>query len=345
MKLNEKSLWQNIKSEEYYPVYLIKGGEGYLKQKYANLLADSVVPAGLWGFNYHKLDGDKTSVEEIADCAMALPAMCEKTCVLIHDFDFASLSESEKDTMTELFSDPNETCVLVFWQDTRSFPSKTKAQKELLKLIEKNGAVVDLDSRSHGDLVKFIGSECKKQGKAISYRAAEYFLETVGEDMSNLVNEIDKVCNYAADEITEKHIDEISTKSLESTAFKMIDALMAGDYQSVFSSLSILFEQKQEPMMILGALVSTYTDMYRAKIVSKAGERPAVLKDYFPQAYKSDFKLKNAVRRSSGFSVGTLRASLELLGEADKKLKSTSEDSKIVLEKLLVELGEVRRNA
>ena len=67
------------------------------------------------------------------------------------------------------------------------------------------------------------------------------------------------------------------------------------------------------------------------------------LKKLFPQAYKSDFKLKNAFRRAGRFSMPALRKSLELLAAADTKLKSTSEDHRTVFEKLMIELALARR--
>ena len=96
-------------------------------------------------------------------------------------------------------------------------------------------------------------------------------------------------------------------------------------------------------MMILGSLVSTYSDMYRAKVVAHEGGQQRDLKKLFPQAYKSDFKLKNAFRRAGRFSMPALRKSLELLAAADTKLKSTSEDHRTVFEKLMIELALARR--
>ena len=344
MKFNERDLWKNIKSGDFLPVYLIKGSEEYLKQKYAKLIADSVVPAGLEAFNLHRLNGDDTDIEEIVIAAEALPAMCDHSCVLVHDFDFSSLSDTDRDALISFFKDAPDTCVMVLWQDTKAFPQKTKKQKELLKAVEKAGAVVDLDGRSHGDLIKYVMSECKKQERTIDYGTAAYLVDNVGDDMSRLNNEISKLCNYADALITEKAIDEICVKSLESTAFKMVDALMDNKFDSVFQSLSILFEQRTEPAMILGALISTYVDMYRAKVCMKAGEQPSYLKSCFPNAYKSDFKLKNAFRRCRKFSMESLRQSLEILAAADTKLKSTSEDARTIFEKLMVELAKVRKS-
>ncbi|MBQ1550158.1 MAG: DNA polymerase III subunit delta [Clostridia bacterium] len=343
MKLNEKTLWKNIKSQEYLPVYLLKGSEPYLKLNYANLLAGSVVPAGLEVFNYHKLDGETVTMNELVECVEALPAMCERTCVLVHDLDFEKLSDPDREALVDLLSDAPDTCTLIFWQDTVGFPQKTKKMKELLALIDEAGAVVDLDARSRQDLVKFVVTECGKSGRVISAYTAEYLIDNVGEDMSNLVTEIEKLCNFAEREITQADIDSVCIRSLEATAFQMIDALLDNQFDRVFQALGILFDMKTEPMMILGALVSTYSDMYRAKVVAHEGGQQRDLKKLFPQAYKSDFKLRNAFRRAGRFSMPALRRSLELLAEADTKLKSTSEDHRTVFEKLMIELALARR--
>lgn len=343
MKLNEKTLWKNIKSQEYLPVYLLKGNEPYLKLNYANLLAGSVVPAGLEVFNYHKLDGETVTMNELVECVEALPAMCERTCVLVHDLDFEKLSDPDREALVDLLSDAPDTCTLIFWQDTVGFPQKTKKMKELLALIDEAGAVVDLDARARQDLVKFVVTECGKSDRVISVYTAEYLIDNVGEDMSNLVTEIEKLCNFAEREITQADIDSVCIRSLEATAFQMIDALLDNQFDRVFRSLGILFDMKTEPMMILGALVSTYSDMYRAKVVAHEGGQQRDLKKLFPQAYKSDFKLRNAFRRAGRFSMPALRKSLELLAEADTKLKSTSEDHRTVFEKLMIELALARR--
>lgn len=343
MNLNEKTLWKNIKSQEYLPVYLLKGNEPYLKLNYANLLAGSVVPAGLEVFNYHKLDGETVTMNELVECVEALPAMCERTCVLVHDLDFEKLSDPDREALVDLLSDAPDTCTLIFWQDTVGFPQKTKKMKELLALIDEAGAVVDLDARTRQDLVKFVVTECGKSDRVISVYTAEYLIDNVGEDMSNLVTEIEKLCNFAEREITQADIDSVCIRSLEATAFQMIDALLDNQFDRVFRSLGILFDMKTEPMMILGALVSTYSDMYRAKVVAHEGGQQRDLKKLFPQAYKSDFKLRNAFRRAGRFSMPALRKSLELLAEADTKLKSTSEDHRTVFEKLMIELALARR--
>ncbi len=343
MKFDVKDIRQDIKTGDLKPVYLIKGDENYLKQKYANLLADSVVPAGLEAFNFHRLKGEDTNPEEITTCVEALPAMCERTCVLVHDFDFDGLNETGREQLVALLSDLPDTCVLIFWQDTKGFSTKTKLAKEMLALIDKNGAVCELNKRDQRELIQFVFSECKKHERNIDADTAAYLVNSVGDDISNLLNEVQKVCAFTSETIKESDIDAVCIKSVEATAFQMIDSLLVNNFDAAFLDLKILFEQKTEPTMILGALVSTFVDMYRVKLCQETGHNLSELKNAYPTAYKNDFKLRNAANRAKKYSLKNLERSLEILGKADFKLKSSFDDNQIVFEKLLIELAKARK--
>ena len=95
--------------------------------------------------------------------------------------------------------------------------------------------------------------------------------------------------------------------------------------------------------MIMGALVSTFVDMYRVKLAQETGHKPSDLKSVFPVAYKSDFKLRNAAKRAERYTLKSLERSLEILSRADFKLKSIFDDNRIVFEKLLIELAKARK--
>lgn len=93
--------------------------------------------------------------------------------------------------------------------------------------------------------------------------------------------------------------------------------------------------------MILGTLISAYVDMYRVKLALVAGEKAEYPAQFFN--YKGrEFRLRNAARDANTLSVEELRRCLDLLGTADRALKSGTSDEKTVLERLLVQLSGVR---
>lgn len=341
MKLNEQGLRKAISGGSFLPVYLIIGDENFLKQHYANQIAKKVVPKGLETFNLHYLSEENASADEIASCVESLPMMCEQTCVLVHDYDFDGANDGEKNKIIELLSDLPKTCVLIFWMDNKGFSTKKANSKEIQKLIDKNGAIAEIKKRNSNDLVALVLSGAKKRGCDMTQEDATYFISLVGNDMNTLLNELDKLCAYSNGNVTKKKIDTVAVKTLEATAFQMVDALLVKSFDSAFELLDTLLVQKTEPVMISGALISAYVDMYRAKVVLESGNNMSVLKNAFGTQYKSDFRLRNASSRSKKMTKSQLSQCLEHLSVADVKLKKTNEDNRVIFEQLMIKLARV----
>lgn len=345
---DEKKLWDSIRTEQYERVYLIKGPEQYLKQKYVALLEERVVPAGLETFNVHKLKGEDTSLSEISDCVEMLPVMSPRTLVLVHDFPFADLDEFGGKQMEQILSDLPETCVLVFWQDTAPVSAKKDWEKELMKAFRRAGMVCNLTARAGRDLVSFVMSEGKKRDRRIDSKTASYLIEYVGTDMANLLSELDKVCSTVDTEVRKADIDRVCIQSLDTTTFKMVNDIAENRFDSAYRSLTLLFDMRTEPVMIMGSLVAGYMDLYRAK-VCKAEKKPCQsMIELFPAGYgtrEKGFRAEKAYRNCDRYSMEQLRTALEILARADRKIKTRFDDSKIVFEQLLVELWEAFKKA
>ena len=111
-------------------------------------------------------------------------------------------------------------------------------------------------------------------------------------------------------------------KSVEATAFDMVKALLRGKYADAYGMLDALFAQKTEPVMIAGALISSYIDMYRAKAALASGERVEAVAQAFN--YKGrEFRLRYAAQDASRLTLAQLGTCLDILSEADEALKST----------------------
>ena len=90
--------------------------------------------------------------------------------------------------------------------------------------------------------------------------------------------------------------------------------------------------------MISGVLASAWADIYRMKVAGAAGENVSAVTAAFPAYKGKDWKLRNAARDASRLSVATLRAGLDVLAEADRRLKFTSADNRVVLEETAARL-------
>ena len=160
--------------------------------------------------------------------------------------------------------------------------------------------------------------------------------------MNLLLGELEKLCNYKqSGEIQKADIEAVAAKSLEANVFDLSKALVAGNCARALMLLQKLLSEKERPEMILGTLISAYVDMYRVKLALVAGEKAEYPAQFFN--YKGrEFRLRNAARDANTLSVEELRRCLDLLGTADRALKSGTSDEKTVLERLLVQLSGVR---
>lgn len=342
-QFNEETLKKQIKSGEFSRVYILYGNEGYLKQHYANTICSKTVSKDFEDFNLKKLDGKETSLNEIYDCVSSFPMMSDYTCTLIKDFpltDYIGEKGKIDKEFESIITDVPETSVLVFWMDTVEVDEKSSKWSKVLKMIDGVGACAKIDKRTRSALEKLIISSAAKKDCALSRENANYMINLVGEDMSTLQNELHKVCSYVGSgEITRTDIDKTVIVSVEAKIFQLSRMIVRGEADNAFENLSNLFKLREEPVIILSVLSKAFVDMYRVKAIKEKGLSYSKLSEDFPSAYKGrSFVLDNAANDASKYTVTQLKNALNLLSDADRRLKSTNEDAKIVLEELILRL-------
>ena len=302
-KITEQKLKEQIKNKDFSALYFLYGEESYLVKHYASKIAEGAVPKGMEAFNLHLLDGEKTTPDEIFEKAETMPMMAERVCVSVKDMDLASLGQKELDKIYEIIKDVPETCVLIFWYSADNDDKKSAKWKSIIKKFTDSADVFEAAKMSQSQLASLVKRMAKKQGCEISDADAAYLAGLTGGDMNTLFSETEKLCFYAqGGEITREKIDEIAVKSVEASGFDLVKAIAAGKSEKAFSVLNLLFSQKTEPVMILGAIIGSYCDMYRVRAA------------------------KN------------IKRCLQILWDCDALLKSSRTDNRLALEETVVKL-------
>ena len=102
---------------------------------------------------------------------------------------------------------------------------------------------------------------------------------------------------------------------------------------------TLLF-QREEPVMLLGAIASAYVDLYRARAAADSGESAMALGPVFDYG-RMEFKLRNAARDCRRYTLAQLRRCLDALADADAALKGSRTPPRVVLEKMMAELMQI----
>lgn len=340
-QLGETELKKQLASGELSSLYLIGGEEKYLVKRSAGRILKKAAGEPFPEFNRNEFESG-AAVDSIADAALALPFFAEHKYVFVSDFNVEEKDAVELQKLYELLESVPETTTLVLWYPTLEFDGKKSAKwKKLLKTAEDKGSLLLCGRRTVQELQKLLLREAEKAGCVLSRRDADRILEYAGHDVTQLLNEMEKLCSYAlgqgGGEITAGMIEELVPKTTETTVFLMSDALVAGNYERAYSLLDTLLYQSEEPIMILGALSSAYVDLYRVKTAAAGGLTYSDAAAYGEYRGK-EFRLRNADRSARNITSEALRQSLSLLLEADSALKGSRLEGRIVLEKLIARL-------
>jgi len=334
--ISQEECKRQLKANELARLYVVCGRESYLKQHYAMQLAQAAVEETLRDFNFHRFEGN-VDLDTLVQAVEAVPLGSERSCVLVRDFPLESMA-TDKDFLNFLAELPQHV-VLIFWQDTAEF--KPKKSKPLLAAISAGGFAVELNAPDAAQVLRLVAAGVKARGCAIDRPTAEYFVQAVGSELNLLQNELDKLCAYAAGAITRAHIDEVCIKSVDAKSFDMVKAVAAGNGGAALALLEELFTQRVAPQMLLGSLVANYVDIFRACMALCSGKRaddPAKLFDYKGKA----FRLQNAGRMAAKMKPEQIKHSLALLAQADRRLKNSSMDNRLVMEQCVIGLLKAR---
>ncbi len=336
--IDEKTLKEQIKSDNFSNVYMIYGEESYLKEHYVSKLKNAVVDSAFADFNLHEYEGKNTSITDILQDAEMLPMMSEYSFLLVHDYPIDK-SSSDMDELKNFFKDVPDTCVLVFWFDSIVVDAKKNSKwNTVIKNFSKAGSVICLDKRSENELIKLIVNYAKKKGCVIDNSNASYLVSVVGNDIKTVFNELDKICAYAnQSEISRDIVDKLATKSLQARVFDLSKNILNGNSDGAYTILNSLIAQKESEIAILSVIASCYVDMYRVKCAKSAGESELDVAKYYP--YKNrEFLLRNAARDCRNLSFDALRQAIDILSQADEMLKSSSIGPRIILEETIAKL-------
>lgn len=337
--LFEEIIKKDLSVGNFAPVYILFGNDSYLKKLYFDKLCDSTYGGDPF-FNLLKFDRD-LELQDVYDAVMQYPMMSDTKCVAITDFDIEGASKDDFDKFCAIINEVTDGTTLVIRFDAEDFDFKKSSRaKKLMTTAEKlGGKVIALNRRTLPQLAKTLTETAKKRGCTLSDKNARYLIETAGDDLATLKNEIDKLCAFAdSGEITKETIDFVSIKTSDASVYDYVKEVLSGKVSTALKMLSTMFYSRMEPMIILYTIASTYVDIYRVYTARKEGLNNGAVADKFGYKNKA-FVLDRASAHLKNMDAKKLALSFKVLLDTDKALKSFGSDAAIILEQMTVKLS------
>src|SRR5690606_13469871 len=94
--------------------------------------------------------------------------------------------------------------------------------------------------------------------KILERKGAQRLVEMAGTNLTLLLSELEKMSLYLGsdEEITIELIEQMTSRTLEQDAFKMLQSYLDGDVSSALSVYYDLIRQKEEPVALTALLAS-----------------------------------------------------------------------------------------
>src|SRR4051812_2130874 len=287
-------LIKDLKNRKYKPIYLLHGDEPYFIDQVSDYIEQHLLPEAEKGFNQTVLYGKDTDIMTVLGAAKRYPMMADYQVVLVkeaQDMKWGNDSDDKKaiNPLLNYLENPLPSTILVFCYKYGKFDKRKKAYKA----IEKSGLIFESGGLYDNKVPGWVEAYLTERGYRINQQASLMLAEYLGNDLSKIANELDKLMlNVAAgQEITLKHIQDNIGISKEYNVFELQTALAKKDALKANQIINY-FEAnpKANPIvLVLGNLNNFFSkvlvyhyvrDKSPQNLAREIGVSPYFIKDY-----------------------------------------------------------------
>ena len=319
---------QDIKQHTFKRIYCLYGEEEYLKRSYKNRLIEAI--SGDDTMNVSRFSEKEAEIPAIIEAAETMPFFADYRLVIVED---SGLFKREADKLVEYLDHVPETTVIIFAE------SQMDKRSRLYKKVNTVGCAVEMTKQSEKELQTWILRILKQEGKQISGRAMELFLEMAGDSMENIRMELEKLISYMGDRegIMPEDVQALCTPQISGQIFDMIGAVAARRQQEALKLYYDLLTMKEPPMRILFLIARQFNQLLQVKeAAAKTRDKAAIAKACGLNPYVAGKMMSQAVN----FSRETLLSYLEQCVQTEEDVKTGRLADRLAVELLIVQFSQ-----
>lgn len=339
--MNWSELYDEWKNGKIRPVYLFSGEEEYVKESAIQRLRGMLLPPGLETLNETVLNDPAAAT--LIEAAETLPFMSDKRLVLVKDLSLlmsgkaGKEADSDAERLSQWLENPPQDCVVVFY-----LHGEGDGRKKLFAAIAKKHAAVKFDLLEDKEIGKWIAGQLKKEGKKMEPAAVAELTFLAGRGLSRLSGEVEKLRAYVQDRpmITPEDVRAVVSPSLESSVFRLVDAVIDRDLQTAGQLLTLLIEQGESTLGILAMLTRQVRFMAYMKAMREEGQPMATIEKTLAMNHYGAQRTERQIRR---FSTETLMQAYQMCVDADFSVKSGQARDRAALDRIIFLLARLEK--
>ena len=321
--------------------YLFYGEEAYLKQHYLQALRNAVLPdPALATFNHIRLDADSYSLDALEKALESPPMFNPCKLVEVHELAFSACTEEEIEKLLALCRAYQQDVGIVtvfFCEEGELDAGLPNRPTKLFKQLSEVLFTVAFPKETPARLCRWIGQHFAAEQIAVTPACAEQMLAYCGRDMCVLSSEMEKLTAYLKShgekELQPEYIPLVCAHNLEYDTFDFANAILDGNLTRAFEIFADLKAQQQKAELIFGSISRVYCDLARVRTLLDAG---AGQSEIAQQLGMHSYKVQLYQRKCEKTNLVKLVRAVDLCQQTDVKLKSSSIDPYILMERLMI---------
>lgn len=332
-----ESLKKEIKNDVLRNIYLFYGPEEYLIKYYCKYIREQFFKEGLQDINYLVLEGSNATVGAIIEFCDSFPFLANKKILIVKNSNVFKTkkakgnSESSMEILLDYFSHIPEYIHIIFVEGT-----ELDKRNSVFNYIKNNGLVVEFQYQPKSQLIKWVSKIFKENGKTIEHELSDHLLDNLEPDMQSIYNECMKIIGFSENDIiSADDINKVLTKSLNSKVFDMIDSIGQKNTEDALIKLNDMISLKEPVLKMLVLVARHIRILLQVKLALNEGMPQNIISQKLGINY-----IYKYIKQSENFSVSKLKQALVNCSEADIAIKTSGVDERIVLERLIVQIGE-----
>ena len=248
----------------FKPVYWLEGEEPYYIDTIIDYAESNILTEAESGFNLSVFYGRDADWANVINACRRYPMFAEKQLVLLKEAQHMK----DIDKLEGYIDNPLLSTILIVGYKDKKIDGRSK----MAKLLKQKGEVLTTRKLYDNELPGWVNGFVASKGFQINSKAVQLLVDHIGNDLSRISNEIEKVTINLAGrkQITDDDIEEYVGISKEYNAFELQHALTQ---RNLTKSLQIIqyFESNPKAIPIQLLLPTLYSFFSKAYLVFGAG--------------------------------------------------------------------------
>jgi DNA polymerase III subunit delta len=358
------------------PGYVLVGDEQFLLDRCRAAVLKAYVPPELREFCLSDLDLADASVFEILDRAQTPSLMAPFQTIFVRNVRQLYTRGAKKDEFAALdryFRSPNPQALLILVADFLRIPSDARRMEmddknryeRIAETLGEHCGVVELARVSDEDAMRWAAATAQENGARLDADAARELVDALGADMMLIASELEKLLLYTlgrtgvptdssssaglGGRITLGDVETMVLAAKQRSLYELTDAISARDRVRAIALLHGLLNSSDagEDAAIghLYMLARTFKQMM-VILEKNVRDSRAIWQALWQGFRMPPFAADDLIRQARRYkSRRELTRALRLVARADRELRSSPPDKRLVLERLVYDLASEPKTA